>query len=120
MEEEDTIIVQAIFKFEDGRLYNLDVDRTTTFYELKKILSNAAHILKNSFILFHEGQEFTKEYDGQTLHKIFPSLKKIEFYLKLKKTKDEIDENEHDQISVKYNIKELAKILSIIILAGIK
>ena len=50
MEEEDTIIVQAIFKFEDGRLYNLDVDRTTTFYEIKKILSNAAHILKNSFI----------------------------------------------------------------------
>ena len=109
MEEEDTIIVQAIFKFEDGRLYNLDVDRTTTFYELKKILSNAAHILKNSFILFHEGQEFTKEYDGQTLHKIFPSLKKIEFYLKLKKTKDEMDENEHDQISVKYNIKEPCK-----------
>ena len=109
MEEEDTIIVQAIFKFEDGRLYNLDVDRTTTFYEIKKILSNAAHILKNSFILFHEGQEYTKEYDGQTLQKIFPNLKKIEFYLKLKKTKDEIDENEHDQISVKYNIKEPCK-----------
>ena len=62
--------------------------------------------MKNSFILFHEGQEYTKEYDGQTLHKIFPNLKKIEFYLKLKKTKDEMDENEHDQISVKYNIKE--------------
>ena len=109
MEEEDTIIIQAIFKFEDGRLYNLDVDRTTTFYEIKKILSNAAHILKNSFILFHEGQEYTKEYDGQTLQKIFPNLKKIEFYLKLKKTKDEMDENEHDQISVKYNIKEPCK-----------
>ena len=109
MEEEDTIIVQAIFKFEDGRIYNLDVDRTTTFYELKKILSNAAHILKNSFILFHEGQEYTKEYDGQTLQKIFPNAKKIEFYLKLKKNKDELDENEHDQISVKYNIKEPCK-----------
>mgnify|MGYP002624196121 CR=1 FL=1 len=109
MEEEDTIIVQAIFKFEDGRLYNLDVDRTTTFYEIKKILSNAAHILKNSFILFHEGQEYSKEYDGQTLQKIFPNQKKIEFYLKLKKSKDEIDENEHDQISVKYNIKEPCK-----------
>ena len=41
MEEEDTIIIQVIFKFDDGRLYNFDVDRTTTFYEMKKILSNA-------------------------------------------------------------------------------
>ena len=42
MEEEDTIIIQVIFKLEDGRLYNFDVDRTTTLYEAKKILTNAA------------------------------------------------------------------------------
>ena len=109
MEEEDVIIIQVIFKFEDGRLYNFDVDRTTTFYETKKILSNAAHILKNSFTLYHEGQEYSKEYDTQPLIKIFPTLKKIEFYLKLKKAGEEQDENEHDQISVKYNIKEPCK-----------
>ncbi len=45
MEEEDLIIIQVIFKFEDGRLYNFDVDRTTTFYETKKILANAAYKL---------------------------------------------------------------------------
>ena len=109
MEEDDTIIIQVIFKLEDGRLYNFDVDRTTTLYETKKILSNAAHILKNSFTLYHEGQEYSNEYDEQPLVKIFPTLRKIEFYLKIKKNQEEQDENEHEQISVKYNIKEPCK-----------
>ena len=109
MEEDDTIIIQVIFKFEDGRLYNFNVDFTTTFYETKKILSKAAHILKNSFIVYHEGQEYSSEYDQQPLQKIFPTLKRIEFYLKLKKAKEEPEENEHDQISVKYNIKAPCK-----------
>ena len=106
MEEEETIIIQVIFKLEDGRLYNFDVDRTITFYETKKILSNATHILKNSFTLFHNGQEYSNEYNELPLIKIFPSLKKIEFSLKMDKNKQEQDENEHEQISVKYNIKE--------------
>ena len=109
MEEDDTIIIQVIFKFDDGRLYNFDVDRTTTLYETKKILSNAAHILKNSFTLYHKDTEFSTEYDEQPLQKIFPNLRKIEFYLKLKKIEEEQDENENDQISVKYNIKEPCK-----------
>ena len=109
MEEEDTIIIQVIFKFEDGRMYNFDVDRTTTLYETKKILSNAAHIMKNSFTLYHEGQEYPNECEEQSLQKLFPNLKKIEFYLKLLKSKEEVDENEHEQISVKYNIKEPCK-----------
>ena len=109
MEEEETIIIQVIFKFEDGRQYNFDVDRTTTLYETKKILTNAAHILKNSFSLYHEGQEISKDHDPLPLYKIFPSLKKIEFYLKLKKTEEEVDENEHEKISVKYNIRQPCK-----------
>ena len=109
MEEEDTIIIQVIFKFEDGRLYTFDVDRTTTLYEVKKILTNAAHILKPSIILYHEGQEVSKDHDPLPLFKIFPSLKKIEFHLKLIKTSEEVDENEHEKISVKYNIKQPCK-----------
>ena len=109
MEEEDTIIIQVIFKLEDGRLYSFDVDRTTTLYEAKKILTNAAHILKNSFALYHEGQEITKDHDALSLYKIFPSQKKIEFYLKLKKSEEEVDENEHEKISVKYNIRQPCK-----------
>ena len=109
MEEEDTIIIKVIFKFEDSRLYTFDVDRTTTLYETKKILANAAHILKNSFILFHEGQEVTKDHDSLALYKIFPTLKKIEFFLKLKKSEEEVDENEHEKISVKYNIRQPCK-----------
>ena len=109
MEEEDTIIIQVIFKLEDSRMYNFDVDRTTTLYEAKKILTNAAHILKNSFSVYHEGQEITKDHDALPLYKIFPSLKKIEFYLKLKKTEEEVDENEHEKISVKYNIRQPCK-----------
>ena len=109
MEEDDTIIIQVIFKFDDGRLYTFDVDRTTTFYEVKKILTNAAHILKNSFTLYHNGIEFSNEYDEQPLQKISPSLRKIEFYLKLIKLQEEQDENEKEHISVKYNIKEPCK-----------
>ena len=109
MEEEETIIIQVIFKFDDGRLYNFDVDRTTTLYETKKILSNAAHILKNSFTLYHEGQEYSKQYDEQSLQLLFPTLKKIEFYLKMLKTQEDPDENEYEQISVKYNIKQPCK-----------
>ena len=111
MEEEDTIIIQVIFKFEDGRLYNFDVDRTTTLYEVKKILTNAAHILKNSFTLYHEGQEISKENDQYSLLKLFPSqsAKKIEFYIKMKKSSEEVDENEHEKILVKYNIRQPCK-----------
>ena len=109
MEEEDQIIIQVIFKFEDGRWYSFDVDHSTTLHETKKILSNAAHVLKSNIILYHEGQEYSKEYDEQTLQKIFPTLKKIEFYLKLKKSEEDTEENEHEQISVKYNIKEPCK-----------
>ena len=109
MEEDDTIIIQVAFKLEDGRQYTFDVDRTTTLYETKKILSNAAHILKNSFTLYYEGQEYSKEYEEQSLQNIFPHHKKIEFYLKLTKKEEELEENEHEQISVKYNIKEPCK-----------
>ena len=109
MEEEDTIIIQVIFKFDDGRLYTFDVDHTTTLYETKKILTNAAHILRNFFTLYHEGNEFSNEYDEQPLKKIFPTQKKIEFYLKLKKLQEGQDESENEQISVKYNIKEPCK-----------
>ena len=58
MEEDDTIIIQVAFKLEDGRQYTFDVDRTTTLYETKKILSNAAHIFKNYLTLYYEGQEY--------------------------------------------------------------
>ena len=109
MEEEDTIIIQVIFKLEDSRLYTFDVDRTTTLYEIKKILTNAAHILKNSFSIFHEGQEIQKDHDPLPLYKIFPSKKKIEFYLKIKKSEEEPDESEHEKISVKYNIRQPCK-----------
>ena len=101
MEEEDTKIIQTLFNLEDGRLYTFDVDCTTTLYEAKKILSNAAHILKNSFTLFHEGQEISKDHDPLPLQKIFPSLKKIEFYLKMKKTQEEVDESDCIVLPVK-------------------
>lgn len=109
MESDDSIIIQVIFKFEDGRLYNFDVDSSTTFYETKKIISNATHILKNYITFYHEGQEFSSDYDDQPLKSIFPKLKKIEFNLKIRKSQEEQDENENDQISVKYNINQPCK-----------
>jgi len=109
MEEEDTIIIQVVFRFDDGRIYTFDVDRTTTLNETKKILSNAAHMLRNTFTIYHDRKEYSREYDDQMLYKLFPTLKKIEFFLKLKKCQEESEENEHEQISVKYNIKQPCK-----------
>ena len=94
MEEQTTNIIKVITTIEnENKSYSIDIDDTLTFYEFKKILSGAARLLKNTYHIFHEGQEYTNEYDYNTMKEIFPDLKKI-INLTIKVIKD-IDENDY-------------------------
>ena len=104
MEENEMLIIRVIFKFEDGCLYESQLDNTTTIYEVKKIISNSAHILKNSFTMQHKNQDYTNEYDVQTLQELFPNDEIIEFLIKMKQNEELNEEN--DFISIKSCKKE--------------
>ncbi len=43
--DEQIKIKKVITKVDDDKSYSIDVDETTTFYEFKKILASAAHLL---------------------------------------------------------------------------
>ena len=62
--DEEVNIKKIIAKVDDDKSYSIDVDETTTFYEFKKILAAAAHLLKNCFRIYYEDQEYNYEYDG--------------------------------------------------------
>lgn len=102
MEEEQTTIRKIITTIEnEKKSYSIDVDDSITFLEFKKILSNAAHLIKNSFQIYHEEQEYTDEYDDNSIQEIFQDLKIINLKII---TKKEINEFEDELISVKLNI----------------
>ena len=101
MEEEHTRIKKIITTIDNEKSYSIDVDETTTFYEFKKILSSAAHLLKNGFRIYHQQQEYTNDYDDNTILELFPDLDPIP--LQIISNKD-VYEFEDELISVRFNI----------------
>ena len=101
MEEEQTNIKKIITTIDNEKSYSIDVDETTTFYEFKKILAAAAHLLKNCFRIYHEQQEYTNDYDDNTIQEMFPNLDPIP--LRIISNKD-VYEFEDELISVRFNI----------------
>ena len=101
MEVEQTKIKKIITTIDNEKSYSIDVDETTTFYEFKKILAAAAHLLKNCFRIYHEQQEYTNDYDDNTIQEIFPDLDPVP--LKIISNKD-VYEYEDELISVRFNI----------------
>ncbi len=78
MEEETTNIIKVITTIDDDkRTYSIDIDDSSTFYEFKKILSESAHLIENNFHIYHKEQEYTNEYDDNTLKEIFPRMQII-------------------------------------------
>ena len=75
------MIRQTIFETKKDNFYSFDVDETTTFHELKKILCNAAHLRKGSFRIYNNDKDFTYDYDSQKIKDIFPNEQKIYFTL---------------------------------------
>ena len=72
MEEKNLKIRKIIVELENEKSYSIDVDENTTFYEFKKILAGAAHLLKNSYRILVQEKELTKDYDDNTIQEIFP------------------------------------------------
>ena len=102
MEEENTTRIKKIITtIDDEKSYSIDVDETTTFYEFKKILAAAAHLLKNCFRIYHEQQEYTNDYDDNTIQEMFADLDPIP--LRIVSNKD-VYEFEDELISVRFNI----------------
>ena len=101
MEEEQPTIKKIITTIDNEKSYSIDVDETTTFYEFKKILSAAAHLLKNCFRIYHQQQEYTNDYDDNTIQELFPDLDPIP--LRIISNKD-VYEYEDELISVRFNI----------------
>ena len=100
-EEVQPNIKKIITTIDDEKSYSIDVDETTTFYEFKKILSAAAHLLKNCFRIYHEQQEYTNDYDDNTIQEMFPNIDPIP--LRIISNKD-VYEFEDELISVRFNI----------------
>ena len=104
MEEDIQTNIRKIITTIDNekKTYSIDVDDLTTFYEFKKILSSAAHLLKNNFQIYHKNQEYTNEYDDMSIKELFPELQTINLSIK---TKNDINEIEDELVSIKFNIK---------------
>ena len=101
MEDEQTRIKKIITTVDDDKSYSIDVDETICFREFKKILAGAAHLLKNCFRIYHEQQEYTNDYDDNTIQEMFPNLDPIP--LRIVTNKD-VYEFEDELISVRFNI----------------
>jgi len=101
MEEENVNIKKIITTIDDEKSYSIDVDETTTFYEFKKILAGAAHLLKNCFRIYHEQKEYTNDDDDQSIKELFPDLDPVP--LRIISNQD-VYEFEDELISLKFNI----------------
>ena len=71
-------IVKAKFIVTNTRVYNLEFDQNIQMKELKIMIQVAAHLKKNNFRLFSEGQEYT-QYHEETFETLFPSTNFVVF-----------------------------------------
>jgi hypothetical protein len=71
-------IVKAKFIVTNIRIYTLEFDQNIQMKELKTIIQVAAHLKKNNFLLFCEGQEYT-QYHEETFESLFPNQNSVVF-----------------------------------------
>ena len=81
IQNKTNLIRQVIFEVQKDKYYKFDVDETTSFYELKKILCNAAHLRRGSFRIYKNEKDYTYDYDDNTLLNLFPNEQTILFTL---------------------------------------
>ena len=68
---QDPNIRKAKFILSPSRIYTLDFDQNIEMQELKIMIQKAAHLKKNSFYLFCEGEDYTS-YTEETFDSLFP------------------------------------------------
>lgn len=75
-------IVKAQFIVTNTRYYTLEFDQNIEFRELKTMIQVAAHLKRNNFRLFADGDEYTQCND-ETFESLFPNEKYKVFTLQL-------------------------------------
>ena len=73
-------IVKAKFIVTSSRVYTLEFDQNIQMKELKIMIQVAAHLRKNNFRIFCEGQEYT-QYHDETFESLFPTQNIVIFSL---------------------------------------
>ena len=67
MFQQSLLIRNIIFQTQNNKQYSIQVDETTNMKELKKILLYAAHLIKNSFKIYHNDIDYTNKFDDKCL-----------------------------------------------------
>ena len=75
-------IRKAKFILTKSRIYTLEFDQNITMLELKGMIQKAAHLRKNSFGLYSEGENYT-QYNEETFDSLFPDKNFVIFTLEI-------------------------------------
>ena len=75
-------IRKAKFIVTSDRIYTLEFDQNIEMQELKTMIQKAAHLRKNAFGLFNEGEDYT-QYTEETFDSLFPNQDLVVFTLEL-------------------------------------
>ena len=86
-------IRKAQFILPNKRIYTLDFDQNIQMQELKIMIQKAAHLRKNNFRLFSNGEEFT-DYTEETFDSLFPHESFVLFNLEVGEGEELFDETE--------------------------
>ena len=89
----DPVITKAKFIFPNERIYTLEFDHNIQMQELKTIIQKAAHLRRNSFRLFSNGEEYT-QYNSEIFASLFPNQNLVIFDIHLVEDEDIYNQNE--------------------------
>ena len=90
---EEPNIRKAQFIRSLNRIYTLEFDQNIEMQELKIMIQKAAHLKKNTFSLYCEGEDYT-QYNDETFDSLFPEQNLVTFTLELVKDAEDFDETE--------------------------
>ena len=90
---EEPNIRKAQFVMFSNRQYTLEFDQNIKMEELKIMIQKAAHLRKNTFRLYCEGEDYTP-YTNETFDSLFPDKNIVIFTLELLKGSEDFDETE--------------------------
>ena len=90
---EEPNIKKAKFILSPNRTYTLEFDHNLEMQELKMMIQKAAHLKKNTFSIYKEGEDFT-QYTDETFDSLFPDETLVVFTLELNKGEENFDETE--------------------------
>jgi hypothetical protein len=90
---EEPNIKKAKFILSPSRTYTLEFDHNLEMKELKMMIQKAAHLKKNTFSIYKEGEDFT-QYCDETFDSLFPDETLVVFTLEINKGEENVDETE--------------------------